>query len=148
MSLESQHASASNFRKAVVYILGLKHTFCSAVDVVHGMASGAVPGIHNKLMRLILLSLLCKMNRQNSIIIIGGPNLRGWPEKMSSDCLRSLVVDVLHAVKRAVVLVIFDMGGMDTPIPNELLDSVAWPECIQKILNSLARLLQSARVGI
>ncbi|CAH8387887.1 unnamed protein product [Eruca vesicaria subsp. sativa] len=40
--------------------------------------------------------------------------------------LRSVVVlvDVLQAVKRAFVPVILDVGGMDTPILNELLDSV------------------------
>lgn len=32
--------------------------------------------------------------------------------------------DVLQAVKKAGVPVILDVGGMDTPIPNELLDSV------------------------
>lgn len=33
-------------------------------------------------------------------------------------------MDVLQAVKKAGVPVILDVGGMDTPIPNELLDSV------------------------
>ncbi|KAL0682051.1 hypothetical protein Bca4012_048898 [Brassica carinata] len=92
-------------RKLWVYIPDLKHTICSAVDVVHG-----------------------------------GANMKGWTEKMSDDELEivrnaggvllqreipdSINIQVAKAVKRAVVPVILDMGGMDTPIPNELLDSV------------------------
>nr|VDD21449.1 unnamed protein product [Brassica oleracea] len=91
------------------------------------------------------------MDGQNSIIIVGGANMKGWTEKMSDDeleivrnaggvLLQREIPDsiniqnflsnlswwgcVLQAVKRAVVPVILDMGGMDTPIPNELLDSV------------------------
>ncbi|CAF1895088.1 unnamed protein product [Brassica oleracea] len=84
------------------------------------------------------------MDGQNSIIIVGGDNMKGWTEKMSDDELEivrnasgvllqreipdsiniQLVGDVLQAVKRAVVPVILDVGGMNTPIPNELLDSV------------------------
>ena len=36
-------------------------------------------------MRLILLHFLCEMDGQNSIIIVGGANMRGWTEKMSDD---------------------------------------------------------------
>ncbi|CAN6978175.1 unnamed protein product, partial [Brassica rapa subsp. trilocularis] len=109
-----------------VYIQDLKHTICSAVDVVHGM--------------LILLPFLCEMDGQNSIIIVGGANMRGWTEKMSDDELEivrnvggvqlqreiqdSINIQVAKDVKRAVVPAILDVGGMDTPIPNELLDSV------------------------
>ena len=39
-------------------------------------------------MRLILLPFLCEMNRQNSIIIVGGDNTSGWSEKMSGDELQ------------------------------------------------------------
>ncbi|KAF3504334.1 hypothetical protein F2Q69_00041813 [Brassica cretica] len=42
-----------------------------------------------------------------------GANTRGWSGKMSGDELQI-------AVKRAVVLVIPDVGGMDMPISNEL----------------------------
>ncbi|KAL0753487.1 hypothetical protein Bca101_091155 [Brassica carinata] len=51
-----------------VYILGLKHTVCSAVDFVHGVSSSISP----------LIS-------KNSIIIVGGDNTSGWSEKMSGD---------------------------------------------------------------
>ncbi|KAH0853247.1 hypothetical protein HID58_093370 [Brassica napus] len=152
-SLEIQHASSSNYSKAV-YIQDLKHTICSAVDVVHCMVSSIFSLIsrnYNELMRLILLPFLCEMDGQNSIIIIivGGANMRGWTKKMSDDELEivrnaggvllqreipdsiniqvaklKLVVDVLQDVKRAVVPVILDVEEMDTPIPNELLDSV------------------------
>ena len=36
-------------------------------------------------MRLILLHFLCEMDGQNSIIIVGGANMKGWTEKMSDD---------------------------------------------------------------
>ncbi|KAF8114260.1 hypothetical protein N665_0039s0025 [Sinapis alba] len=77
---------------------------------------------------------------QNSIIIVGGANMRGWPEKMSDDELEivrnagvvllqreipdSINIQVAKAVKKAGVPVILDVGGMDTPIPSELLDSI------------------------
>ncbi|KAH0896711.1 hypothetical protein HID58_046279, partial [Brassica napus] len=94
---------------------------------------------YNELMRLILLHFLCEMDGQNSIIIVGGANMRGWTEKMSDDELEivrnadgvllqreipdsiniqlKLVVDVLQNVNRAVVPVILDVGEMDMPIP-------------------------------
>ncbi|XP_033136150.1 ribokinase-like [Brassica rapa] len=77
---------------------------------------------------------------QNSIIIVGGANMRGWPEKISDDELEvvrnagvvllqrelpdSFNIQVAKAVKKVGVPVILDVGGMDTPIPNELLDSI------------------------
>ncbi|KAH0896696.1 hypothetical protein HID58_046264 [Brassica napus] len=77
------------------------------------------------------------MDGQNSIIIVGGDNMKGWTEKMSDDeleivrnasgvLLQREIPDSINiqAVKRAVVPVILDVGGMNTPIPNELLDSV------------------------
>ena len=36
-------------------------------------------------MRLILLHFLCEMDGQNSIIIVGGANMRGWTEKSLDD---------------------------------------------------------------
>ncbi|KAF3540179.1 hypothetical protein F2Q69_00019551 [Brassica cretica] len=88
---------------------------------------------YNELMRLILLHFLCEMDGQNSIIIVGGANMRGWTEKMSDDELEivrnaggvllqreipdSINIQVVKDVKRAVVLVILDVGEMDMPIP-------------------------------
>ncbi|KAG2328075.1 hypothetical protein Bca52824_010803 [Brassica carinata] len=51
---------ASTLRLPILKSFDLKHTVHSAVDVVLGMASS---------------------QRQNSIIIVGGGNMRGWPEK-------------------------------------------------------------------
>ncbi|RID48322.1 hypothetical protein BRARA_I04843 [Brassica rapa] len=66
--------------------------------------------------------------------------LRGWPEKISDDELEvvrnagvvllqrdlpdSFNIQVAKDVKKVGVPVILDVGGMDTPIPNELLDSI------------------------
>ncbi|CAN6843514.1 unnamed protein product [Brassica oleracea] len=63
------------------------------------------------------------MDRQNSIIIVGGANMRGWTEKSLDDELE-IVRNAGGDVKRAVVPVILDVGGTDTLIPNELLNSV------------------------
>ncbi|WZZ43392.1 hypothetical protein YC2023_039651 [Brassica napus] len=49
--------------------------------------------------------------------------MRGWTEKMSDDELE-IVRNTGGDVKRAVVPVILDVGGTDTLIPNELLNSV------------------------
>ncbi|KAG2259578.1 hypothetical protein Bca52824_078872 [Brassica carinata] len=84
--------------------------------------------------------VMLQSDGQNSIIIVGGANMRGWPEKMSDDELEivrnagvvllqreipdSINIQVAQAVKKACVPVILDVGGMDTPIPNELLDSI------------------------
>ncbi|CAN6817550.1 unnamed protein product [Brassica oleracea var. botrytis] len=111
-SLESQHTSSSNYLKVV----GLWN--------------------YNKLMRLILLPFLCEMDRQNSIIIVGGANMRGWTKKMSHDELeivrnaggvllqREIPDSINIQVVKVLVPVILDVGEMDTPIPNELLDRV------------------------
>ncbi|CAN6994569.1 unnamed protein product [Brassica oleracea var. botrytis] len=77
------------------------------------------------------------MDGQNSIIIVGGANMKGWTEKMSDDeleivrnaggvLLQREIPDSINiqVAKVSVVPVILDVGGMDTPIPNELLDSV------------------------
>ncbi|KAH0893948.1 hypothetical protein HID58_056377 [Brassica napus] len=111
-SLESQHTSSSNYSKVV----GLWN--------------------YNELMRLILLPFLCEMDGQNSIIIVGGANMRGWTKKMSDDELeivrnaggvllqREIPDSINIQVVKVLVPVILDVGEMDTPIPNELLDSV------------------------
>ncbi|KAG2291138.1 hypothetical protein Bca52824_037807 [Brassica carinata] len=87
-------------------------------------------------MRLILLPFLCEMDGQNSIIIVGGANMRGWTKKMSDDELeivrnaggvllqREIPDSINIQVVKVLVPVILDVGEMDTPIPNELLDSV------------------------
>ncbi|CAL9215307.1 unnamed protein product [Arabidopsis halleri] len=84
--------------------------------------------------------VMLQSDGQNSIIIVGGANMKAWPEKMTDDDLEivrnagivllqreipdSINIQVAKAVKKAGVPVILDVGGMDTPIPNELLDSV------------------------
>ncbi|XP_010476860.1 PREDICTED: uncharacterized protein LOC104756046 [Camelina sativa] len=84
--------------------------------------------------------VMLQSDGQNSIIIVGGANMKAWPEKMSDDDLEivrnagilllqreipdSINIQVAKAVKKAGVPVILDVGGMDTPIPNELLDSI------------------------
>ncbi|KAL0694695.1 hypothetical protein Bca4012_061875 [Brassica carinata] len=84
--------------------------------------------------------VMLQSDGQNSIIIVGGANMRGWPEEMSDDELEivrsagvvllqreipdSINVQVAKAVKKAGVPVILDVGGMDTPIPSELFDSI------------------------
>ncbi|CAI0440772.1 unnamed protein product [Linum tenue] len=77
---------------------------------------------------------------QNSIIIVGGANMSCWPEKLGDQDLEivksagivllqreipdSVNIQVAQAAKDAGVSVILDAGGMDTPIPTELLKSV------------------------
>ncbi|KAJ0257208.1 Ribokinase [Hirschfeldia incana] len=84
--------------------------------------------------------VMLQSDGQNSIIIVGGANMRGWPEVMGDDELEivrnagvvllqreipdSINLQVAKAVKKAGVPVILDVGGMDTPIPNELFDSI------------------------
>ncbi|EEC71230.1 hypothetical protein OsI_03171 [Oryza sativa Indica Group] len=77
---------------------------------------------------------------QNSIIIVGGANMEGWASGVGSDDLdlirRAGVlllqreipdwvnVQVAQAAKGAGVPVILDAGGMDAPVPGELLSLV------------------------
>ncbi|KAJ6894224.1 ribokinase [Populus alba x Populus x berolinensis] len=77
---------------------------------------------------------------QNSIIIVGGANMSCWPEKLSDEDLEvvrkagvvllqreipDLVnIQVAKAAKSAGVPVILDAGGMDAPMPPELLNVV------------------------
>ncbi|XP_054812958.1 ribokinase isoform X3 [Prosopis cineraria] len=77
---------------------------------------------------------------QNSIIVVGGANMNGWPESLSDENLEivrnsgivllqreipdSVNIQVAKAAKAAGVPVIMDVGGVDAPIPQELLSSV------------------------
>ncbi|KAL0906514.1 hypothetical protein M5K25_025012 [Dendrobium thyrsiflorum] len=77
---------------------------------------------------------------QNSIIIIGGANMRGWPDKVRREDLEIVAtagvvllqreipdrinIQVAEAAKNAGVPVILDAGGVEGPIPDELLKAV------------------------
>ncbi|KAJ3670779.1 hypothetical protein LUZ60_008205 [Juncus effusus] len=77
---------------------------------------------------------------QNSIIIVGGANMNGWDEKLGDEDLKlvksaellilqreipdSVNIQVAKAAKEAGVTVIMDAGGMDAPIPSELIKLV------------------------
>ncbi|CAN8304931.1 unnamed protein product [Cochlearia groenlandica] len=84
--------------------------------------------------------VMLQSDGQNSIIIVGGANMNAWPENMSDvdlEIVRKagivllqreipdyINIQVAKAVKEAGIPVILDVGGMDTPIPDELLDSI------------------------
>ncbi|WCJ32380.1 Ribokinase [Euphorbia peplus] len=84
--------------------------------------------------------VMLQSDGQNSIIIVGGANMSSWPEDFSGDdfgvvrnagivLLQREIPDfvnvrVAKAAKSAGVPVILDAGGMDTPIPSELLKVV------------------------
>ncbi|KAJ9153406.1 hypothetical protein P3X46_026849 [Hevea brasiliensis] len=84
--------------------------------------------------------VMLQSDGQNSIIIVGGANMSYWPEKLSDEDLAvmrnagilllqreipdSVNIQVAKAAKSAGVPVIFDAGGMDAPIPLELLNVV------------------------
>ncbi|CAH8391075.1 unnamed protein product [Eruca vesicaria subsp. sativa] len=119
-------------------------------DDAHGKliasALGDVCGVHLDYVRSVKdeptghAVVMLQEDGQNSIIIVGGANMRGWPEKMSDEELEivrnagvvllqreipdSINIQVAKAVKKEGVPVILDVGGMDTPIPNELLDYI------------------------
>lgn len=77
---------------------------------------------------------------QNSIIIVGGANMSCWPETLSVEDLElvrnagivllqreipdSVNIQVAKAARSAGVPVILDAGGVDAPIPAELLKYV------------------------
>ncbi|CAA7408444.1 unnamed protein product [Spirodela intermedia] len=77
---------------------------------------------------------------QNSIIIVGGANVSGWPERLSEEDLEvvrkagvlllqreipdRVNIQVAEAAQGAGVPVILDAGGMEGPIPLELLKLV------------------------
>ncbi|KAH1105600.1 hypothetical protein J1N35_009368 [Gossypium stocksii] len=84
--------------------------------------------------------VMLQSNGQNSIIIVGGANMSSWPDKLSDQDLDvvknagivllqreipdSVNIQVAKAAKGAGVTVIMDAGGMDAPMPQELLKFV------------------------
>ncbi|KAL7591890.1 hypothetical protein Lser_V15G35037 [Lactuca serriola] len=84
--------------------------------------------------------VMLQSDGQNSIIIVGGANMCGWPENLANDDLEtvknagivllqreipdSINIQVAKAARNAGVPVILDAGGMDSPIPVELLKHV------------------------
>ncbi|GMI88653.1 Ribokinase [Hibiscus trionum] len=84
--------------------------------------------------------VMLQSDGQNSIIIVGGANMSSWPDKLSDqdldvvkkagvvllqreipDCVN---IQVAKAARSAGVTVIMDAGGMDAPMPEELLNFV------------------------
>ncbi|KAG8487276.1 hypothetical protein CXB51_020594 [Gossypium anomalum] len=81
--------------------------------------------------------VMLQSNGQNSIIIVGGANMSSWPDKLSDQDLDvvknagivllqreipdSVNIQVAKAAKGSGVTVIMDAGGMDAPMPQELL---------------------------
>nr|GLL22754.1 uncharacterized protein LOC109187822 [Ipomoea trifida] len=77
---------------------------------------------------------------QNSIIIVGGANMSYWPESLPEDYLEvvrnagivllqreipdSVNIQVAKAARSAHVPIILDAGGVDSPVPSELLSVV------------------------
>ncbi|KAF3517899.1 hypothetical protein DY000_02060547 [Brassica cretica] len=104
-------------------------------------------------MRKLVIEEILQSDWQSSIIIIGGANMIGWPEKMIDDELEivrnagvvqlqreipySINIQVAKAMKRAVVQVILTWEEWIPPIPNELLDSV---DILQQKETELCRL--------
>ncbi|XP_010247420.1 PREDICTED: uncharacterized protein LOC104590447 [Nelumbo nucifera] len=84
--------------------------------------------------------VMLQSDGQNSIIIVGGANMSCWPEKLSDEDLElvrkagivllqreipdSVNIQVAKAAWSAGVPVILDAGGMEGPIPAELLSLV------------------------
>lgn len=84
--------------------------------------------------------VMLQSNGQNSIIIVGGANMSCWPEKLSDEHLEivknagivllqreipdSVNIQVAKAARSAGIPVILDAGGMDAPLPPELLSFV------------------------
>ncbi|KAH7543929.1 hypothetical protein JRO89_XS15G0063000 [Xanthoceras sorbifolium] len=83
--------------------------------------------------------VMLQSNGQNSIIIVGGANMSGWPQSCDYDLevVRSagilllqreipdsVNIQVAKAARIAGVPVILDAGGMDAPIPRELLNVI------------------------
>ncbi|XP_010537672.1 PREDICTED: uncharacterized protein LOC104812287 [Tarenaya hassleriana] len=84
--------------------------------------------------------VMLQSDGQNSIIIVGGANMSSWSENLCDDDLEVVRnagvvllqreipdfvnIQVAKAAKKAGVPVILDVGGMDAPIPQELLDSI------------------------
>ncbi|XP_071698391.1 ribokinase [Rutidosis leptorrhynchoides] len=84
--------------------------------------------------------VMLQSDGQNSIIIVGGANMFGWNDHLDNNDLDivknagivllqreipdSVNIQVAKAARSAGVLVILDAGGMDAPIPFELLKHV------------------------
>ncbi|KAM3395946.1 ribokinase isoform X1 [Capsicum galapagoense] len=84
--------------------------------------------------------VMLQSDGQNSIIIVGGANMSCWPEKLSTEDLEIVRIagivllqreipdfvniQVAKAARNAGVPVILDAGGVDSPIPSELLRCV------------------------
>ncbi|KAL8255159.1 hypothetical protein R6Q59_033380 [Mikania micrantha] len=84
--------------------------------------------------------VMLQSDGQNSIIIIGGANMCGWNDHLDDDDLEvvksagivllqreipdSINIQVAKAARSAGVPVILDAGGMDAPVPVELLKHV------------------------
>ncbi|XVF18316.1 hypothetical protein REPUB_Repub11eG0011000 [Reevesia pubescens] len=84
--------------------------------------------------------VMLQSDGQNSIIIVGGANMSCWPDKLSDrdlDVVKkagivllqreipdSVNIQVAKAARSAGVTVIMDAGGMDAPMPQELLNFV------------------------
>ncbi|KAL6959146.1 ribokinase [Sarracenia purpurea var. burkii] len=84
--------------------------------------------------------VMLQSDGQNSIIIVGGANMSCWPDALSEDDLEvlrnagivllqreipdSVNIQVAKVAKTAGVPVILDAGGVDAPIPLELLNLV------------------------
>ncbi|PNX94301.1 ribokinase-like protein [Trifolium pratense] len=84
--------------------------------------------------------VMLQSSGQNSIVIVGGTNMSCWPQTLPPQHLEVVSsagivllqreipdfvnVQVAKAARNAGVPVIFDAGGFDAPIPQELLDFV------------------------
>lgn len=84
--------------------------------------------------------VMLQSDGQNSIIIVGGANMSSWPPKLSDQDLDivkkagivllqreipdSVNIQVAKAARSGGVTVIMDAGGMDAPMPQELLNFV------------------------
>lgn len=102
------------------------------LDYMNVVKDGGVPTGHAVVM--------LQSDGQNSIIIVGGANMSCWPEKFGDEDLEvvkkagivllqreipdSVNIQVAKAARSAGVPVIFDAGGMDAPIPQELLNFI------------------------
>ncbi|KAL8031955.1 hypothetical protein ABFX02_13G062200 [Erythranthe guttata] len=84
--------------------------------------------------------VMLQSDGQNSIIIVGGANMSCWPENLRREDLEvvqsagivllqreipdSVNIQVAKAARSAHVPVILDAGGVDAPIPRELLNFI------------------------
>ncbi|KAJ0985932.1 hypothetical protein J5N97_004288 [Dioscorea zingiberensis] len=84
--------------------------------------------------------VMLQENGQNSIIIVGGANMWGWPDEVEAEDLEVVKeagivllqreipdrvnLQVAKAAQRANVPVILDVGGMEGPLPKELINLV------------------------